>query len=328
MHLNPIDKEVGVENTVVAGIDVSKAHLDVAQRPGGEAWRIENTPEAIEALGERLEAAGTGLVVLEATGGLELPVAAALSAHGLAVAVVNPRQVRDFAKALGRLAKSDGIDADTLAEFAERVRPEPRPLADEQRQELQALVARRSQLQQMRTMERNRLGSARTDKVRAGIREHIAWIERQLRKLDADIERTLKASPVWREQDELLQSVPGVGPVLSAMLLAGVPELGRISRGAIAALVGVAPFNRDSGTLRGKRSIWGGRSSIRACLYMGALVGIRHNPVLRRLYARLLARGKPKKVALVACMRKLLCILNTIMRTQTPWRQTAPAAAA
>lgn len=314
------------KQTVYAGIDISKAKLDVALRPTGNQWQTDNAPKSIAALAERLRGASVSLVVMEATGGLEMPVAAALSAAGLAVAVVNPRQVRDFAKALGRLAKSDGIDADVLAEFGERVRPEVRPLADEQSQELQALVARRNQLQQMRTMERNRLSAVRADKVQANIRDHIAWIERQLADLDNDIDRAIKASPMWREADDLLQSVPGIGPVVSAMLLACLPELGTISRGAIAALVGVAPFNRDSGTLRGKRAIWGGRSAIRAGLYMGALVGTRHNPVLRSLYARLVAKGKPKKVALVACMRKLLTILNVIMRTKTPWQQTAPAA--
>ena len=313
-------------DAVYAGIDISKAHLDVALRPSGKNWQVGNTSQAIEALAGRLLAAKARLVVMEATGGLEMPVAALLSTAGLAVAVVNPRQVRDFAKALGRLAKSDRIDADVLAEFGERIRPEVRPLADEQSQELQALVARRSQLQQMRTMERNRLSAVRTGKVQANIHAHITWIERQLADLDNDIERTIKASPVWREADDLLQSVPGIGPVASSMLLACLPERGTISRGAIAALVGVAPFNRDSGTLRGKRATWGGRGAVRAVLYMGALVGTRHNPVLRRMYARLVAKGKPKKVALVACMRKLLSILNVIMRTKTPWQQTAPAA--
>jgi transposase len=301
------------------GIDVAKAHLDVAVRPGGDAWRVPNAEPALAELAARLGALAPRLVVLEATGGLELPVAAALGAAGLAVAIVNPRQVRDFARATGRLAKTDALDARVLALFGERVRPEPRPLPDATAAALGALVARRRQLVEMRTAERNRLGTAPPE-VRAGIAEHLRWLDAQIAAVDRDRDRAIRGSPAWRAKDDLLRGVPGVGPVVSATLLAGLPELGRLGPRPLAALVGVAPLNRDSGRRRGTRACWGGRAAIRAALYMGTLAATRSNPAIRAYYRRLLARGKPKKVALTACMRKLLTILNAMARQQTPWR--------
>lgn len=241
------------------------------------------------------------------------------------MAVVNPRQVRDFARATGKLAKTDAIDARVLALFAERVRPEPRRLPDEAGQALGALVTRRRQLLEMLTAEKNRLGSA-ARVLRKSIQRHIDWLNQELAKVDEDLGDMLRQSPLWREKDDLLRSVPGVGRVLSITLLAELPELGQLSAKQISALVGVAPLNRDSGTLRGRRSIWGGRAPVRAVLYMAALVATRYNPVIRAFYQRLLALGKAKKVALVACMRKLLIILNAILKHQTPWRSTGVSA--
>ena len=300
------------------GIDVSKDYLDVAVRPTGQQWRMGNTEEGRDQLVERLQGLSPVLVVLEATGSLEVPVAAALGTADLPVAVVNPRQVRDFARATGKLAKTDKLDAQVLALFAERVRPVPRPLPNLQSRELSALLARRRQLVAMLTTERNRLGTALPN-VRPGIQEHIAWLESKLGELSDRMSQLLRESPLWRETEDLLRGVPGVGPVLSTTLLAELPELGTLDRRQIAALVGVAPLNRDSGTLRGKRTVWGGRAKVRAVLYMAALVASRFNPVIRAFYQRLLAAGKPKKVALTACMRKLLTILNAILKHRTPW---------
>ena len=258
------------------------------------------------------------LVVLEATGGYERAAVAALAAAQMPVVVANPRQVRDFARATGQLAKTDRIDAETLALFAERVRPTPRPLADEASAALDALLTRRRQLVGMRGAERNRLEHA-PPAVARGIRTHIRWLERQLSVVDRDLDDMIHQSPVWRAKEDLLRSVPGVGPIVSRTLLGELPELGQLNRRRIAALAGVAPFACDSGTLRGRRVVWGGRASVRAALYMSALVATRWNPVIRAFYQRLLAAGKPKKVALVACMRKLLTILNVMLRTNTPW---------
>ena len=260
------------------------------------------------------------LIVLEATGGLEVPVTAALTAAGLPVVVVNPRQARDFAKATGRLAKTDALDAHGLAHFAEAVRPAPRPLPDAQTQALSAQLARRRQRLDRLTAEKNRLGSA-PHTIHADIQAHITWLERRLTALNDDLDQTIRASPVWRAQDDLLQSTPGVGPVLSHTLLADLPEVGTLSRQQIAALVGVAPLNRDSGTLRGKRTVWGGRAHVRAVLYMGTLVAVRYNPVLHTFYERLRRAGKAPKLALTACMRKLLTILNAMLKHRTAWQQ-------
>ena len=300
------------------GVDVSKRWLDVTVLPTSEKWRCGNEETEIAALLTRLREVAPTLVVLEATGGYEMPVAAALVVAGIPAAVVNPRQVRDFAKALGKLAKTDAIDATVLARFAQAVRPEARPLPDEQSQKLEALLARRRQLVEMLTAERNRRAMAGAQ-VLQDVDEHIAWLKMRLRDLDEKLAAAVQESPVWRDKDALLRSVPGIGPAVSVTLLAELPELGTLNRKKIAALVGVAPLNRDSGLQRGKRSIWGGRTTVRAALYMAALVAARHNPVIRALYRRLVAAGKAKKVALVACMRKLLTILNAMIRNRTSW---------
>jgi transposase len=307
------------------GIDVCKAHLDVALRPSGEQWQCAHDAAGISTLVTRLTALAPTLVVLEATGGLEGPVTAALAAAGVPVAVVNPRQVRDFAKGTGKLAKTDALDARVLAHFAQAVAP-PRPLPDAAAQALAAVVARRRQVVEMLTAERNRRGSA-APVVRERIQQHIRWLEQELAELDTDLRQRIQGSPVWRANAQLLRSVTGVGPVLATTLLADLPELGTASRQVLAALVGVAPFNRDTGKRRGKRVIWGGRAQVRTVLYMATLAATRFNPVLKAFYHRLLQAGKPKKVALVACMRKLLCILIAIMKQRTPWRRLdAPAA--
>lgn len=304
---------------VYVGVDVSQTQLDIAMDGSTEGWSFPNDEQGISRTVDFLQGLHPALVVLEATGGMELAPAAALATAGLPVAVVNPRQIRDFARAIGKLAKTDRLDAQIMALFAARVQPTPRPLPDVQAQELSALLARRHQVVEMLTAERNRLHrSAR--RVRAQIQAHIDWLQAQLTNLDSDLGHTLRASPIWREKEDLLRSAPGVGPVMSLTLLAELPELGTLNRRQIAALVGVAPLNRDSGTLRGKRSIWGGRASVRATLYMAALVASRHNPVLRTFYQRLLAAGKPKKVALTACMRKLLTILNAMLKHRQPWQ--------
>lgn len=314
--------------SIFVGIDVSKAQLDVALRPDGR-FAVPNDEPGVAQLLTHLKAISPTLVVLEATGGVELPVTTALALAGMPVVVVNPRQVRDFAKATGQLAKTDALDAGVLARFAEAIRPTPRRLPDAQTQELAALVTRRRQLIEMLTAEKNRLASARMV-IRKQLRAHITWLERALDQADTDLAEAIRQSPVWREKEELLRSVPGIGPVLTTTLLANLPELGTLTHKQIAALVGVAPLNRDSGTLRGKRTVWGGRAQVRAALYMAAIVAARFNPVIRAFYQRLCASGKAKKVALVACMRKLLTIVNAMLKHRMPWRQgvePAPAGA-
>jgi transposase len=304
------------------GIDVAKATLDVQVRPSDERWTVANDDAGIRTLVEQLRGVAPTQVVLEATGGYELAVVSALAAAALPVVVVNPRQVRDFAKATGRLAKTDRLDAAVLARFAEQVQPEARPLATADQQELDALLTRRRQLIEMLTAEKNRLGQVFVrggKQVRKSLKTHITFLERELRMTDTDLGELVRKSPVWRERDDLLQSAPGVGPVLSRTILAALPELGRLDRKAIAALVGVAPMNRDSGLMRGKRMIFGGRAPVRAALYMGTLTATRCNPQIRAFYQRLVAAGKPKKVALTACMRKLLIILNAMVRQGTRW---------
>lgn len=312
---------------VYVGIDVSKAFLDISVRPSGEHWRSLHDFEDLEPLVKRLQAFQPALIVLEATGGFEVAVASALAAVGLPVAVVNPRQTRDFAKSLGRLAKTDRIDADDLAHFGEALHPEPRPLPDEAAQQLQALLVRRRQLLEMLVAEKNRLGLVHP-LVKASLQEHIAWLQQQLSDLDQDLHHRLQTSPVWRAKENLLRSVKGVGPVTATTLLAELPELGTINRKQIAALVGVAPFNHDSGQMRGKRSIWGGRACVRNVLYMAALSASQHNLVIRTFYQRMLKAGKAKKVALVACMRKLLTILNALMRSGQSWQPSLALAKA
>ncbi len=313
---------VKFENHFV-GIDVSKAQLDVELRPTGTSWTVRQTEEDIVGLVERLQTLEPELIVLEATGGLERNVVTALATAHLPVVVVNPRQVRDFARSLGILAKTDRIDAQVLAHFAEAIRPTPRPLPDASTRELEAFVARRRQLIIMLTAEKNR-----RHKVHASLTErldnHIAWIKEELKNIDRDIDGMIRISPIWKVNDDLLRSVPGVGPVLSVTLLVNLPELGKLNRKQIAALVGVAPFNRDSGHHRGKRTTWGGRAHVRNTLYMSTLSAVRFNPALKSFYERLLDAGKAPKVALTACMRKLLTILNAIVRDQQPWQLEQP----
>ncbi len=315
-----------MSSQVFVGIDVAKAQLDIALRPTGERWAVTNGEAGIATLVTRLQAIDPQLIVLEATGGYQRAVVAALAAAGLPIVVVNPRQARDFAKATGQLAKTDVLDARALAHFADAVRPTPRPLPDAQTEELRALLARRRQLIAMRTAEQNRLSGA-SQRLRVDIQAHITWLDTHVAALDDDLDTTLRASPVWREHETLLRSVPGIGPVCTRTLLLDLPELGTLSRQRIAALVGVAPFNRDSGTLRGSRTVWGGRAPVRATLYMSTLVAVRYNPVLKGFYERLRAAGKAAKVALTACMRKLLTILNAMVKHHTPWQPQAVASA-
>jgi transposase len=301
------------------GIDVAKAQLDIAVRPSRERWAVPNNTDGVATLVEQVQALHPTLIVLEATGGLERAATAALATAGLPVVVVNPRQARDFARAIGQLAKTDALDARALAHFADVIRPTPRPLPDAQTQELRALLGRRQQLIVMRTAEQNRLAGT-SGRLQTDIEAHITWLNERLATLDDDIETLLRASPLWRENDDLLQSAPGIGPVCARTLLLELPELGTLNRRQIAALVGVAPLNRDSGTLRGRRTIWGGRAHVRTVLYMGTLVATRYNPRIKAFYERLLAAGKVKKVALTACMHKFLTILNAMLKHRTPWQ--------
>jgi len=301
------------------GLDVAKAQLDIAIRPSGERWAVPHDAGDIMTLVERLQALHPALIVLEATGGWERAVTSALATAGLPVVVVNPRQVRDLARATGQLAKTDALDARALAHFADVIRPTPRPLPDAQTQEWRALLGRRQPLVVMRTAEQNRLTGPSTRLI-TDIEAHITWLNASLATLDNDLEILLRASPVWRANDDLLQSAPGIGPVCARTLLLELPELGTLNRQQIAALVGVAPLNCDSGTLRGRRTIWGGRAHVRTVLYMGTLVATRYNPRIKAFSQRLLAAGKLKKVALTACMHKFLTILNAMLKHRTPWQ--------
>ncbi len=305
--------------SICVGIDVSKDRLDVHLRPSDEAFAVTRDGKGLENLVERLRPLDVSLIVLEATGGFETTVAAALAGAGLPLAVVNPRQVRDFARALGRLAKTDAIDAKVIALFAERIEPPARPIASPEAQRLGELVARRRQIVEMIGMEQNRRRRAGDKRLVKRIDRHVAFLEKELADVDADIDAGVRASPAWRVAEELLVSVPGVGPVTARTLIAELPELGQIDRRKLAALVGVAPYNRDSGTWRGHRMIAGGRTSVRTVLYMAALAAVRHNPLIKATYQRLVARGRPKKVALIACARQLLTILNAIVRDGRPW---------
>ena len=302
------------------GVDVSKDRLDVHVRPSGQVFAVSRDDAGVEQLVDRLRTLVPSLIVLEATGGFEITVAAALAGAGLPLAVVNPRQIRDFARATGRLAKTDALDAQIIALFAERVRPEPRPISDADSLILAELAARRRQIVEMIGMESNRQRQARDPRVRSSIEATLKILAAQLSGLDGDIDGTVKGSPVWRAIDDLLTSVPGVGEITARTLIAGLPELGKLDRRRIASLVGVAPVNRDSGKMRGRRSVTGGRGDVRSVLFMATLVATRWNPVIRQHYLALVARGRPKKVALVACMRRLLTILNAMVRTNTPWR--------
>jgi transposase len=303
---------------VCVGIDVAKNHLDVAVGVDGPAWSVANDEVGIGTLLDELRARTCELVVLEATGGFEVAVATALAAAGLPVVVINPRQARDFARATGQLAKTDQLDARILALFAERVRPEPRPLPTDAARLLDALLTRRRQLLAMILAERNRLGFAPLT-LKKPIEKHIRWLQRELESVDSDIGRTIQSSPIWRARETLFQSVPGIGPVVSRTLIAELPELGYLNRKQITALVGLAPLANESGKHKGRRMVFGGRASVREALYMAALVASRRNPTIRTFYQRLRASGKPPKVALTACMRKLLTTLNAMARTGTPW---------
>ena len=305
---------------VFIGIDVSKATLDIHARPSGQRWQVDNDANGRKELVAAVQALQPTLIVLEATGGLELPVATDLSVAGVAVAIVNPRQVRDFAKALGRLAKTDGIDSEVLALFGDKLRPEARPLKDEQQRALSALLSRRRQLVEMCSAEKNRLSTATDSSVCKDLKVHIRWLEKRLNGVDSDLDRMIRRSPVWKAKEDLLRGFKGVGPTVARTLNAELPELGTLNRQQIAALAGLAPFNRDSGTRRGHRCIFGGRAAVRSALYMGALSAIRYNPVIRTLYERLIQAGKPPKVALTACMRKMLTILNAMVRDGRPWQ--------
>ena len=304
------------------GIDVSKAHLDIAVRPTGQAFRLANDPAGLAELVARLAPLGPALIVVEATGGYELPAVATCHAAGLPVAAVNPRQARDFAKGVGRLAKTDRIDAAVLAHFADAVRPRARPAEPAERAALDALLTRRKQLIGMRVMETNRLESTTDRVVRVGIERHVAWLEAELADADKRLDEAVRASPAWRERDELLRGIPGIGPVVSRTLLAALPELGSIGPGPAAALAGLAPFARDSGTMRGPRAIRGGRAEVRRVMYLAALSAARRAGPLKEFADRLRGRGKRAKVVLIAVARKLLTIANAVLRTGQPWQPT------
>jgi transposase len=301
------------------GIDVSKHQLEIFVLPTQENLAVPNTEEGIGSLIPILRSAKPSLIVLEATGGLERPTVESLTSAGIPVAVANPRQVRDFAKAKGILAKSDRLDAQVLAAFGEALRPEPRPPKSPEIQDLEALTTRRRQIVDMITAEKNRLGTT-PKRTRLQIQEHIYYLEKALKEITRELNQALKKHPQFREKNQIIRSLPGAGPILSVTLLSDLPELGSLNRKAIGALVGVAPLNRDSGLFRGKRCIWGGRARVRAVLYMATLAATRCNPVIRAFYNRLTKAGKEHKVALTACMRKLICILNTMIKDQTPWR--------
>ena len=306
------------ETRRVVGIDVSKATLDCVAVPARSWKQFSNDELGINQLIAWAREIPADLLVLEASGGYETAAATALMGACLATAVVNARQVRDFAKAKGRLAKTDRIDAEVIADFGVAIGPQVSRLPDADTRALQGLLARRSQLVAMRTQELNRIAQA-TPVLRPQIKDHIAWLNEAIRRCDIDLTAKLRSSPGWKAKDDLLRSMPGIGPVNSRMLMACLPELGQLNRQRIAALVGLAPFNRDSGVLKGQRRIWGGRAHVREALFMAAMTAKRCNPVIRSLYERLTARGKPHKVAMVACMRKMLIILNTMARNKAPW---------
>ena len=304
------------------GIDVSKDRLDVHVRPSGEAFAVARDSEGLDDLVGRLRALSVGLVVVEATGGFERIVAAAVAAAGLPLAVVNPRQIRDFARATGKLAKTDALDAAAIAHFAEAVRPEPRPVPDEAARALGELVTRRRQLIETMVAERNRRRHLTQQRLLRQVDRMLDLLQKQLSEIENDIDHQVQSIPAWRERDDLLKSVPGIGDATARTLIAELPELGALTRRKVAALVGVAPINRDSGTLRGRRMIAGGRITVRNALYMAVLVCVRHGLPPADTYRRMVAAGKRKKVAIVACMRKLLTVLNAIIRDNKPW-QTA-----
>ena len=304
-----------MENVYV-GIDISKDRLDVAVHASNEQWQFTNDTAGISRLRRMLKKISPTLIIFEATGGYEMPLYLSLDKAGFSVAMVNPRQIRDFAKSTGKLAKTDLLDARVIAHFGYAIQPTPRPVPENQR--LKALISRRIQLLEMVTMESNRQRGI-PKALKGRIEAHVAWLKQEIDDADDELRKIIEEDPAWREKDRLLQSTPGVGPALSGTLIAQLPELGALDRRQIAALVGVAPFNRDSGTMRGRRIIWGGRARVRAVLYMATLVATRYNPVIRDFYQRLCSGGKRKKVALIACMRKLLTILNSMLKYHTTW---------
>ena len=305
---------------IFIGIDVSKERLDIGSYPSGECQSVAHDDASIEGLVGQWREQRPRLIVLEATGGLERRISRALASAELRFTIVNPRHVRNFAKATGQLAKTDRMDALILARYAEAIRPAVRPLPDEATQELQALIARRRQIIEMMVAEKNRLRSA-PKAVTKRIKAHLRWLEAELGRANKDLDQAIRQSPIWKENEDLLQSAPAIGPAVSRTLIAELPELGKLNRKQIAALVGIAPISRDSGKFKGHRSIWGGRATVRSCLYMAALVASRHNPTIRAFYNRLRTAGKCPKVALVACMRKLLTILNAMIKHRTPWAE-------
>jgi transposase len=316
------EKKLMTEDIISVGIDVAKGTLDLAISNSTETRQFDNDHKGIIKAVRYISNLRPTIIILEATGHFEMPLAAELQIKGLPVIIVNPRQVRDFARATGELAKTDRIDAQILALFGERIKPAVRPLPDQKAREMSSLLSRRRQLIEMLTAEHNRALQA-DDGIRPSIKIHIEWLEKAILDINNELDRQIRSSPSWREKDDLLKSVPGVGKVVSTTLLVELPELGQLNRRQIASLVGVAPLNRDSGTLRGRRTVWGGRAKLRAVLYMAALVGLQRNPTIAAFYQRLLKAGKAKKVALVACMRKLLTILNAMVRSNTVWREAA-----
>ena len=305
---------------IFVGIDVAKDRLDVHVRPSDEAFSVARDSEGLSALMQRLGPLHPYLVVLEATGGFEQTLAAALVSEAMPLAVVNPRQIRDFARATGQLAKTDALDAKAIARFAEAIKPEPRPVPDEQARALGELVARRRQVIEMMIAERNRRRQLSSRRLIKSVDRLLAVLQKELSELEQEVGEGIRGTPAWRERDELLRSVPGIGNVVARTLIADLPELGRLGRKQIAALVGIAPLNRDSGRMHGKRTTWGGRAKVRSALYMAALVASRRNPVLKAFYQRLISFGKPKKLALIAVMRKLLTILNAMVRDNKRWQ--------
>lgn len=310
-----------MKNDVFVGIDVSKSCLDTAILPQGEVLCFSNDEKGICDLCDHLSSLNPALIVLEATGGLEREAALNLVAHALPVVVINPRQAKDFARATGSLAKTDVLDALNLARFGETVRPSVRALKNTTEQEIEDAVSRRRQISDMLVQEKNRLDRASSKKVSKNIKAHIEYLSSQLQKIDQDLDTLIKQNPILQGKSELLQSMPGVGNILASTLLGSLPELGQLNRKEIAALVGVAPLNRDSGFFKGKRQIWGGRAAIRRVLYMACLSAVRSNRVLMNFYSRLIEAGKAPKVALTACMRKMLTILNAMLKTNQAWRE-------
>ena len=309
-----------METNVFVGVDVSKDSLDVAIGAQKDIITFANDQKGVDSLVKKIRRIDAQLTVFESTGGYELLAASSLAEVGLAVVIVNPRQVRNFAKATGILAKTDAIDARVIAHFAEAVKPEVRPLKDRQTSELTALVTRRRQIIEMIVAEKNRLKLA-NKRNKKDIKDHIQWLEKRLDKIETDIGKMIQSSPIWRCKDDILRSVPGIGPITSATLICDLPELGVLSPKKIAMLAGLAPLNCDSGKYKGRRRIWGGRGSVRSILYMATLAAIRCNPAIKGFYQRLIAAGKCHKVAATACMRKLLIIANAMLRDQTLWQQ-------